>query len=48
MKDERQKTYEIILTCHADVYDSLGLQYLRTILTDKEEALIKAFTFAFS
>lgn len=39
IKDEKQDTYEVILNCLADVYESLSLRFPYTILTDKEEAL---------
>ncbi|KAJ5117506.1 hypothetical protein N7448_011138 [Penicillium atrosanguineum] len=42
IQDEKQETYTVILRCLAEAYDSLGLAYPRTILTDKEKALINA------
>ena len=47
MKDERQDTYEITLQCLAEAYDSLNLVHPRTILTDKERALINAISVVF-
>ncbi|CDM28338.1 Probable transposable element [Penicillium roqueforti FM164] len=42
MKNEKQDTYELILDRLAEAYESLGLKYPPTILTNKEEALMKA------
>lgn len=47
IRDEKQDTYEVVLRCLAEAYDSLGLQYPRTILTDKERALINAIKIVF-
>lgn len=47
IRDEKQSTYEVVLQCLAETYDQLGLQYPRTILTDKEEALISAINQVF-
>lgn len=47
IRDEKQDTYEIVLRCLAEAYDSLSLQYPRTILTDKERALINAIKVVF-
>lgn len=40
LRDEKDDTYEVVLSCLADVYHSLGLELPRTILTNKEDALI--------
>lgn len=47
VKDEKQGTYETVLECLAEVYRGLNLQYPRTILTDKEHALINAINTVF-
>ena len=47
IRDEKQDTYEVVLRCLAEAYDSLSLQYPRTILTDKERALINAINIVF-
>lgn len=47
VQDEKEDSYEIILRCLAEAYDSLDLAYPRTILTDKERALIKAIKTVF-
>ena len=47
IRDEKQDTYEVVLRCLAEAYDSLSLQYPRTILTDKERALINAINMVF-
>lgn len=47
IRDEKQDTYEVVLRYLAEAYDSLSLQYPRTILTDKERALISAINVVF-
>ncbi|KAJ5264490.1 hypothetical protein N7505_007283 [Penicillium chrysogenum] len=47
IRDEKQDTYEVVLSCLAEAYDSLGLEYPRTILTDKEDGLIAAIESVF-
>ena len=47
IKDEKQDTYETVLECLAEAYRALNLQYPRTILTDKERALINAIKVVF-
>lgn len=42
IRDEEQDTYEVVLQCLREAYNQLKLQYPRTILTDREEALINA------
>jgi hypothetical protein len=42
MCDEQEETYEVMLICLAEVYNSLDLTYPQTILTDKERALYNA------
>ncbi|KAJ5251594.1 hypothetical protein N7489_002004 [Penicillium chrysogenum] len=42
IKDEKDDSYEVVLNCLAEVYESLGLDPPRTILTDKEQALMNA------
>lgn len=42
MRDEKEGTYEVMLSCLAETYKSLGLDTPNTILTDKEQALINA------
>ncbi|OGE50952.1 hypothetical protein PENARI_c015G06959 [Penicillium arizonense] len=36
IKDEKDDSYEVILSCLVEAYEALGLQAPRTILTDKE------------
>lgn len=47
IRDEKQDTYETVLKCLAEAYRALNLQYPRTILTDKERALINAINTVF-
>ena len=47
MKDEKQDSYEVILSCLAEAFESLALKPPRTILTDKEEALMNAMKVVF-
>lgn len=47
MKNEKQDSYEVILNCLAEVYESLSLEPPRTILTDKEQALMNAIETVF-
>ena len=47
IKDEKDDSYEVILSCLAEAYEALGLQQPRTILTDKEQALINAMKVVF-
>ncbi|KAJ5195560.1 uncharacterized protein N7498_008998 [Penicillium cinerascens] len=47
IQDEKQDTYEVVLHCLAEAYESLSLQYPRTILIDKERALINAINVVF-
>jgi hypothetical protein len=49
IRDEKQGTYKTVLKCVAEVYHSLNLQllYPRTILTDKERALINTINIVF-
>ena len=47
IKDEYYNSYEVTLNYIAEVYDSLGLDPPRTILIDKEDALIKAIEVIF-
>lgn len=49
MRDEKEDIYEVMLSCLAEVYQSLGLDppYPYTILTDKEKALITAIESVF-
>ena len=47
IRDKKQDTYEVVLTCLAKAYDSLGLEYPRTILTNKEDGLIAAIESVF-
>ncbi|KAJ6126037.1 hypothetical protein N7471_010664 [Penicillium samsonianum] len=47
MRDEKDDSYEVMLTCLAEAYESLALAPPSTILTDKEEALIKAIEVVF-
>ena len=47
IRDEKQDTYETVLECLAEAYRALNLQYPRTILTDKERALINAINVVF-
>jgi hypothetical protein len=42
IQNEQQPTYEVVLDFLAEVYDKLKLDFPRTILTNKEEALINA------
>ncbi|KAJ5855723.1 uncharacterized protein N7529_009667 [Penicillium soppii] len=42
MKDEKDDTYEVVLNCLAEAYEFYGLSPPRTILTDKEKALMNA------
>jgi len=39
-KDEKKGSYEVILGCLVAIYNREKLPYPRTILTDKEKALI--------
>lgn len=47
IQDEKQDSYEVILRCLAEAYESLEMQHPRTILTDKERALINAINVVF-
>ncbi|KAJ5243941.1 hypothetical protein N7489_004037 [Penicillium chrysogenum] len=47
MRDEKDDSYEVMLSCLAEVYESLGLTPPRTILTDKEKALMNAIKTVF-
>ena len=47
IRDKKQDTYETVLKCLAEAYRALNLQYPRTILTDKERALINAINTVF-
>jgi hypothetical protein len=47
IKDERDDTYEVILGCLAEAYEALSLQAPRTILSDKEQALMNAVKVVF-
>ncbi|OGE47089.1 hypothetical protein PENARI_c066G04429 [Penicillium arizonense] len=47
MKDEKQDSYEVILSCLAEAFESLTLEPPQTILTDKEEALMNAVKVVF-
>lgn len=47
MRDEKNDTYEVMLGCLAEGYDSLRLAPPRTILTDKGQALMTAIEVVF-
>jgi hypothetical protein len=47
IKDEKADSYEVILSCLAEAYEALNLEFPRTILTDKEEALMNAIAAVF-
>lgn len=49
IRDEKEDTYKVMLSCLAKVYQSLSLNppYPHTILTDKEKALITAIESVF-
>ncbi|KAJ6134805.1 hypothetical protein N7523_001127 [Penicillium sp. IBT 18751x] len=47
IQDEKEDSYEVILRCLAEAYNSLDLVYPHTILTDKERALINAIKTVF-
>jgi hypothetical protein len=47
ISDEKEGTYQTALECLAEAYNGLNLQYPRTILTDKEHALINAINTVF-
>ena len=47
VRDEKDDSYEVILNCLAKVYEALGLEPPRTILTDKEQALMNAMKVVF-
>lgn len=47
IQDEKQDSYEVILRCLAEAYESLEIQHPRTILIDKERALINAINIVF-
>ena len=47
IQDEKEHSYEVIMRCLAEAYDSLDLAYPCTILTDKERALRKAIKTVF-
>ncbi|KAJ6142418.1 hypothetical protein N7471_001906 [Penicillium samsonianum] len=47
IKDKKDDSYEVVLNCLAEAYDSLGLEYPHTILTDKEQALMDAIDTVF-
>ncbi|KAL2007168.1 hypothetical protein VTN00DRAFT_8606 [Thermoascus crustaceus] len=42
IQDEKQNTYKFVLNCLRDVYDKLNLVPPRTVLVDKDKALINA------
>lgn len=47
IKDEKDDSYKVVLNCLTKAYDSLGLEYPHTILTDKEQALMDAIDTVF-
>ena len=47
IRDKKEDIYEVILSYLTKVYKSLGLDTPRTILTDKEKALINAIKIVF-
>lgn len=47
MRDEKDHTYKAMLGCLLEAYEALGLAAPRSILTDKEAALLTAIEFIF-
>lgn len=47
IKDEKEATYELILSYLRKAYNSLNLAYPQTILTNKEQALINTIKIVF-